>query len=537
MAESFSIKQGMDAAVVLITGGTGFLGSIILEQLLRCSPGVDTIYVLARGKGKQTAEERITHLLQTSPLFKRLRESEIDWWALCGKVTVVSYELEPQSPVTSCRDSKEKLPALESSKEGNPLSRFFCFCPPPLKAPSETSSSSAASSTIPEAVLSRITHVIHSAARISLEDNIQVSLSTNFLGTKNLLNLCNSMGSLRCFCYISTAFVNINLPWGTSVKEEIYPLMLGDREIEVEDQVQKIMDLSPKAANEKAAALMKLFGFPNTYSMGKSFSERLVSRRSLLLPPGARTIIMRPSFIGALAGYPLPGYTGNLAGPSGAGIAYGLGFYQEGGFAWSNDSLHDALPADVVSGLCIAAISMAGAGHPLPLGMKPDQPWIIHCCSSTINPIFNLEGHRLAYEFFTKSPARWKVISGPYPPPRINYEVDKARVARCTHKVEMRVWMLGWLLRMMGREREAKRLTLGLQQWKEANSTKSNIQLFFSSEAALDIERAVALEEKREFQIIWRGSWSDWSKDYLTYVLEKFMGGGRERKGTESRSS
>lgn len=35
----WSVRESFDGAVVLITGATGFLGSLVLEQLLRCCPG------------------------------------------------------------------------------------------------------------------------------------------------------------------------------------------------------------------------------------------------------------------------------------------------------------------------------------------------------------------------------------------------------------------------------------------------------------------------------------------------------------------
>ena len=211
-------------------------------------------------------------------------------------------------------------------------------------------------------------------------------------------------------------------------------------------------------------------------------------------------------------------------------MAYGIGFHLEGGSAWANDSLLDCLPVDMVSSLVIAATTLSGAKHPLSLGQSPGSPWIVHCCSSTTNPIFNLEAHRLAYDFFSKHPAKRKVISGPYPPPRIDYVVDQEKVARCTKRVERRVKLLVWALNLGGKKREAKKLSLGLQQWKEANSAKSNIQLFFSSDSALEIERIMIKEEAEEFVVVWRGSWKDWSDDYLTFVLERFMGGGKGEK-------
>lgn len=48
---------------VFITGGTGFMGKVLLEKLLRSCPGVVRIYLLIRPKKGQDAHERLKLLL------------------------------------------------------------------------------------------------------------------------------------------------------------------------------------------------------------------------------------------------------------------------------------------------------------------------------------------------------------------------------------------------------------------------------------------------------------------------------------------
>ena len=43
--------------------------------------------------------------------------------------------------------------------------------------------------------------------------------------TENLLKLAARAPAMRCFCFISTAFVNANMPNGSVVEEKIYPLL------------------------------------------------------------------------------------------------------------------------------------------------------------------------------------------------------------------------------------------------------------------------------------------------------------------------
>lgn len=48
---------------VFITGGTGFLGTVLIEAILSASPNVGTIYVLVRDKYGSNANTRIQRML------------------------------------------------------------------------------------------------------------------------------------------------------------------------------------------------------------------------------------------------------------------------------------------------------------------------------------------------------------------------------------------------------------------------------------------------------------------------------------------
>lgn len=54
---------------VFVTGGTGFLGCVLIEALLSVTPDIGKIYVLVRGKRGENAEHRIKKMLSKQVYF------------------------------------------------------------------------------------------------------------------------------------------------------------------------------------------------------------------------------------------------------------------------------------------------------------------------------------------------------------------------------------------------------------------------------------------------------------------------------------
>lgn len=59
-----SIKSFYRNAYILVTGGTGFVGKVLLEKLLRTCDSLQCIYVLLRSKRGLSSEERYHELIQ-----------------------------------------------------------------------------------------------------------------------------------------------------------------------------------------------------------------------------------------------------------------------------------------------------------------------------------------------------------------------------------------------------------------------------------------------------------------------------------------
>lgn len=66
-----SIANFLDGKNVFVTGGTGFLGTVLIERLLNATPKIGKIYVLIREKNGYSPESRI----------KRLMSKVVSFWS------------------------------------------------------------------------------------------------------------------------------------------------------------------------------------------------------------------------------------------------------------------------------------------------------------------------------------------------------------------------------------------------------------------------------------------------------------------------
>jgi fatty acyl-CoA reductase len=140
-----SIADFYNGKSVFITGGTGFLGKILIEKLLRSCPGIKSIYLLMRPKRGAEITARLNEILN-SQLFDKLRKERPN-------------DLSKIVPILGDITS-EDLGISESDQ--NLLS--------------ET-----------------INIVFHSAATVKFDEKLKLSVTINMLGTKRLVELCQRM--------------------------------------------------------------------------------------------------------------------------------------------------------------------------------------------------------------------------------------------------------------------------------------------------------------------------------------------------------
>lgn len=246
----------------LLTGVTGFLGKVVLEEILRRRDelGVEKVHVVIRRSGSRTAAERFAHEVVASPCFAALPP---DWTRL---VEVVQADLE--------------TPGLGLNGHGHGLEQS-------------------------------VTHVVHAAASVSFDLPIAEAAQANVVAALNVLEFAKRCPRLERMVDVSTAYVTPHGGRDARVPEELAPLPRPASRI--------LDDILRGTVSERR--LLRESGHPNTYTLTKSIAEHLLLERRGTVP----LTVVRPSVISASLQHPVPGWIDSTAAFGGFVLMLGLG--------------------------------------------------------------------------------------------------------------------------------------------------------------------------------------------------------------------
>ncbi|XP_014240707.1 fatty acyl-CoA reductase 1-like [Cimex lectularius] len=262
--DELTIPEYFAGKNVLVTGGTGFMGKVLIEKLLRSCPDVNTIYVLVRPKKGKTAQERWDAATQVA-LFDKLRQTMPEQ---LKRVYVVEGDIDK--------------PDLGLSQEKKQL----------LKE--------------------NVHFLYHAAAAVQFTEDLIYSFRENTYGTYLVAELAKSMKHLKCFIHVSTAYSNCNMHC-KNVLEEIYPLDLNWK---------PLIDLHK--SDPRTVAILKdkvMCGHPTTYTLTKGLAEQVMNDYSQYYP----VIVIRPSLVLATLNDPMEGWVDMLNGLTTLILAVGAG--------------------------------------------------------------------------------------------------------------------------------------------------------------------------------------------------------------------
>lgn len=286
-----SVAEFYRGKAVLITGGTGFMGKVLLEKLLRSCPGVTKLYVILRPKRNKSVSERRDILLKTQ-IFDYLKKTDP---AQLDKVIAVPGDVMQPGLGISSADRQ----TLEDE----------------------------------------VSIVFHSAATVKFDEVLKVSVTMNVKGTQSLLHLAKRMRNLEAFIHVSTAYCNCDRE---VIDEVVYPSPADPKKVMemvewLDDDV--LADITPKLLGNR----------PNTYTYTKALAESLIVSECEDMP----LAIVRPSIVTCAWKEPLPGWVDNFNGPTGMIAGAGKGLMRT--LLCHEELVADVVPVDVPINLMITA--------------------------------------------------------------------------------------------------------------------------------------------------------------------------------------
>jgi alcohol-forming fatty acyl-CoA reductase len=249
-------SDDMAARGVLLTGATGFVGSLILRDLLlhRQSLNIRCIYVLCRSKRNSSAQERMEKHL-AKPMYDFLSIAELQ-----AAVCIVDADI-------TTNNGDGGIHSLQQLGE----------------------------------VKENVTHVIHCAASVSFTQSLQGAAHTNIGSSLNMQELATKCSNGKAvFVHVSTAFVQ-----GNQTGSACNPLPETLFSLSPYDPLEIYKSMKSTTDDSYAHEVMQHFGFPNTYTFSKCVCEHL------LMQNYKNTIIIRPSIVSPAVENPFEGWSGD----------------------------------------------------------------------------------------------------------------------------------------------------------------------------------------------------------------------------------
>ncbi|XP_050091386.1 putative fatty acyl-CoA reductase CG5065 [Anopheles aquasalis] len=301
-----SVTEFYSNTDVFLTGGTGFLGKVLIEKLLRSCPDIGRIFVLMRSKRGKSIEQRVAELANC-PLFDRLKEENRE--ALAKVVPVYG-----------------DITQLRLGMHEEEMQR-----------------------------LSKVTVAFHLAASVRFDDPLKDAIKTNICSTQEMFEvLQRAAPKVRAVVHVSTAYSN---PEIRSVEEKLYPPKYDWR---------KLVQAADRCDAPTLDAVMPKLSqnSPNSYTFTKGLAEHVCRDYSNQLP----LAIVRPSVVMFPIQEPMVGWVDNFNGPTGLLVSAGMGITRTAYIQQTNRI--NIIPVDVVvKNLILAAWKRgtierdAGPGH------------------------------------------------------------------------------------------------------------------------------------------------------------------------------
>jgi HAD superfamily hydrolase (TIGR01490 family) len=386
-----SIADALDGKRIAVTGSTGFLGTALVERLLRSVPGCQLVLLIRPGK-RSSVDARARREVFRNDAFDRLR-SELGKEAfeetVARRVTVIAGDVGTDG--------------LGLDDDGR-------------------------------AALARCDTVIHSAATVSFEAPLDSAVEVNMLGPRRIALSLADLGVTPHLVSVSTCYVAgnrrgrapeqpvdaspffVDVDWRGEVegarqarKDAEATSRTPEMLARYRDQARKelgaagvpllaskteqrrqawVKDRMVEAGRSRAASL----GWPDAYAYTKALGERALWGDRGNLP----VTIVRPAIIESALAEPRPGWIRGFRMAEPIIISFARGLLKE--FPGSPEGTVDVIPVDLVVGALVDA-----AAH-RPEAEEQTEPEVVQVASGAINPLAYRELVDLVSAWFVEHP-------------------------------------------------------------------------------------------------------------------------------------
>ena len=364
------IREDLAGKRIFITGTTGFLGTNVLERLLRAVPDCELVLLIRPGR-RSTVEQRLRREILKNDAFDRLREEHgTEGFAeLCARrITPVAGDV-----------SRDGLGLDDAGRTA----------------------------------LARCDVVIHSAATVSFDSPLDSAVEVNLLGPSRIAATLHDLGVAPHLVAVSTCYVAGNRrgaapeihvaesPFYVDVdwRAEVDGARRARSDAEAQSRTpERLTGFRAAARTELGAAGTPLLadkteqlrarwvserlveagrarasslGWPDAYAFTKALGERALLESRGDLPVS----IVRPSIIESALAEPKPGWIRGFRMAEPVIISYARGLLKE--FPGVPEGVIDVIPVDLVT----AAIVAVAARGPL------EEPDVVQVASGSANPL------------------------------------------------------------------------------------------------------------------------------------------------------
>lgn len=327
----WSPRAALAGARLLITGGTGFLGKVLVALLLEEVPDLGGVILVARGRRRQTAADRVRGAFATHPAFRSLRARYGDGLParLADVVTVVDGDVA--LPLCGIDDAAA------------------------------------------DALTGRVDAVVHVAGLTDFDPDPAQALAVNVRGARHAADLAARVAGGRLL-HVSTAFV-VGRREGRVAESLVPGLAPNGAWFDPDAETEALASLCGahplpserlRAARDRAHAL----GWPNVYTYTKGLAEHHLGRRG-----DVDVVFARPAVVESARRTPFPGYVEgiNTSSPIVWLLSGWLRALPAGG-----DVHFDVVPVDTTA----RGLALLLARH-----LQGDAPRVAHLGTSDVNPL------------------------------------------------------------------------------------------------------------------------------------------------------